>query len=57
MLISGTLGADGVNGTGDASFCSVTSENQKKKISTDYCFLNILPSFVLRNKHSGAVWC
>lgn len=25
ILISGTLGADGVNGTGDANFCSATS--------------------------------
>lgn len=31
MLISGTLGADGVNGTGDANFCSVTSEMKPKK--------------------------
>lgn len=31
MLISGTLGADGVNGTGDASFCSTISAKKKNK--------------------------
>lgn len=30
MLISGMLGADGVKGTGDANFCSVTSGNKAK---------------------------
>lgn len=28
MLISGILGADGVKGTGEANFCSVTSGNK-----------------------------
>lgn len=28
MLISGMLGAEGVKGTGEANFCSVTSGNK-----------------------------
>lgn len=31
MRIAGVLGADGVNATGDASFCSVVSEIRDRK--------------------------
>lgn len=31
IFISGILGADEVNGTGDANFCSVTSETKNRR--------------------------